>query len=87
MKQYEVGIYSPCHGRYGCKFYFGLVLSCNSKEAAKDFAFEIVSNMTKREFNERCIDEKPFIWESELDQKVDVVYADCLSYRASKFLG
>ncbi len=67
-KQYEVEVKSPRHGRYGCTTYFGLVLSCGSMKAAKDFAWEIVSEMTRREFNERsvtgykafdfCLDEK-----------------------------
>ena len=82
MKQYEVAIYPKYPGRVKADLYFCLILSHDSKEAAKDFAYDIVSNMTRQEFNDNCISVKPWIY--ELDKKVGE-YANYYSYRVTKF--
>ena len=82
-KDYEVEIKSK-NGRI---HYFGMVVSCNSKSAACNFAWEQVHNMTPAEFKEWLINEsKTPVIPLPQGQKIGRL-ADNFSYSARRFLG
>ena len=64
LKQYAVEVLEGHqHGRYGKDYYFGMYLWGFNKKDAEDVGIEELANMSFREINERCIDDRQKPWQ------------------------